>query len=117
MRYIFHLLASLIALVAASPAYADELFVGAYVHEVDTPFTLKVAEAGAGIALGYRFKPIESWHAIGKPAPYVVASINTAGDTSFAGVGLSWTMARAAFTFVPRLASSSTMATTVVSSL
>lgn len=26
----------------------------------------------------------------GKPKPYVMASLNTAGDTSFAGVGLQW---------------------------
>ena len=92
-----YLLALATLLATASPACADELFVGAYVHEVDTPFTLKVAEQGADLALGYRFKPIESLGAIGKPAPYVIASLNTAGDTSFAGAGLSWTLGKGRF--------------------
>lgn len=94
MRNLFRFCAPLAVLLAASPASADELFVGAYVHEVDTPFTLRVAERGADIAVGYRFRPIESWRAIGSPAPYVLASINTAGDTSFAGGGLSWSVGK-----------------------
>ena len=101
MHPLIRLFAPLIALIAASPAHADELFVGAYIHEVDTPLTLKVAEDGPDIALGYRFKPIERWHAIGRPAPYLVASINTAGDTSFAGLGLSWTLDKGRFYLRP----------------
>ena len=27
---------------------------------------------------------------LGKPAPYLIGSLNSAGDTSFAGAGLSW---------------------------
>lgn len=104
MRHICRLLAPVAALVLTSPASADEVFVGAYVHEVDTPLTLKVAESGADIALGYRFRPIERWHAIGKPAPYVVASLNTAGDTSFAGAGLSWTVGKGRFYLRPAVA-------------
>lgn len=95
------LLALVGAVASANPAHADELFVGAYVHEVDTPFTLKVAERGADVALGYRFKPIESLRAIGRPAPYVIASLNTAGDTSFAGAGLSWFIGKGRFYFRP----------------
>ena len=102
MRYLCRMLATAM-LIAAGPACADELFVGAYIHEVDTPFTLKVAEEGADIALGYRFRPLKRWHAIGKPAPYVVASINTAGDTSFAGAGLSWTIGKGRIYFRPAI--------------
>jgi lipid A 3-O-deacylase len=104
MRHVCRLLAAAAALTAANPAHADELFAGAYLHEVDTPLTLKVAEEGADIALGYRFKPIERWHAIGRPAPYLVASINTAGDTSFAGAGLSWKIAKGRFYLRPAVA-------------
>lgn len=94
MRTISRLLGLFAILLPLCPAQADELFAGIYAHEVDTPLTLRVAEKGADIALGYRFRPIERWHAIGKPAPYVVASINSSGDTSFAGAGLSWILGK-----------------------
>jgi lipid A 3-O-deacylase len=96
--------ALLLLTVPLAPAHADELFVGGYVHEVDTPLTLKVAEEGADVALGYRFAPIKRWHAIGSPAPYVVASVNTVGDTSFAGAGLSWTIGKGRFYLRPAVA-------------
>lgn len=79
---------------ASTPALADEMFVGVYAHEVDTPFTLRVEEDGVDIAAGYRFEPVEGLRAIGRPAPYIIASVNTAGDTSFAGGGLSWTIGK-----------------------
>ncbi len=75
-------------------AHAQEVFAGAYVHAVDTPLTFYTGESGADIAAGYRFAPIESLGAIGKPAPYLIGSVNTAGDTSFAGGGLSWTIGK-----------------------
>jgi hypothetical protein len=81
-------------LLAASPAGAQEAFVGVYAHGVDTPFTLYTGEGGADIAAGYRFAPIEGLSAIGSPAPYVIASVNTDGDTSFAGGGLSWSIGK-----------------------
>jgi lipid A 3-O-deacylase len=99
---LFAVLLSLFATLA--PAHAGELFAGSYVHEVDTPLTLKVAEQGADIAAGYRFEPIARWHAIGSPAPYVIASVNTAGDTSFAGAGLSWTLGKGRFYLRPAVA-------------
>lgn len=73
-----------------APAAAQQVFVGAYVHEVDTPLSFAVEESGADIELGYRFAPVEALSFIGKPQPYVLASLNTAGGTSFAGGGLSW---------------------------
>jgi lipid A 3-O-deacylase len=84
--------AAIAALSLASPVAAQEVFAGVYAHGVDTPFTLEVGESGADLALGYRFAPIEALGLVGKPAPYVVGSLNTAGDTSFAGVGLAWTL-------------------------
>lgn len=74
----------------ASPAAAQEVFVGGYVHGVNTPLTLDTGERGADIMAGYRFAPIERLAFIGKPAPYLIASLNTRGDTSFAGAGLAW---------------------------
>ena len=81
-----------VALFAASaaPAAAQEVFVGAYAHGVDTPFTFNTGESGLDLQGGYRFAPIEGLAAIGKPAPYVLASLNTCGDTSFVGAGLAW---------------------------
>ena len=37
--------------------------------------------------LGYRFARLKGLKLIGKPAPYVIASLNSQGDTSFAGGG------------------------------
>ncbi len=87
-----------IALLAmATPAHADEVFAGVLAHEVDTPFTLKIAERGTDIQLGWRGDKVEGLKAIGKPAPYVFASVNTAGDTKLVAVGLSWTLGKKVF--------------------
>jgi len=82
--------AAAIPAVTPMTASADEVFVGAYIHEVETPFTLRTDESGADIELGYRFEPEENLAFLGRPSPYVIASVNTEGDTSFAGAGLSW---------------------------
>ena len=74
----------------ASPVAAQEVFVGGYVHGVNTPLTLDTGERGADIMAGYRFAPIEGLAFIGKPAPYLIASLNSRGDASFAGAGLAW---------------------------
>lgn len=79
-----------LGLVLASPAAAQEAFVGLYDHGVDTPFTLYTGEGGADVMAGYRFGRQESLRAIGRPDPYLMASVNTAGDTSFLAAGLNW---------------------------
>jgi hypothetical protein len=73
---------------------AGEIFVGATVHEVDTPFTLKTREGGVDAQLGYRGDRIEALKFIGKPEPYAFVSINTKGDTHYAAAGLSWTFGK-----------------------
>lgn len=78
------------ALACGSPGTAQEIYGGVYVHGVDTPFTLNTNEGGVDVQLGYRFAPIEALRAIGRPEPYVFASVNLDGDTNFAGVGISW---------------------------
>lgn len=85
------LLAAPLALIAV-PASAQEVFGGVHLHEVDTPFTLRVDEGGVDLVAGARFGRIEALGFLGKPEPYVIASVNTAGDTSFAGAGLGWTL-------------------------
>lgn len=81
------LAAGFAAAAIATPAQADEVFVGGYVHGVDTPFSLEVADQdGASFQLGYRFDPVEGALDL---EPYVIASLNTEGDSSFVGIGIS----------------------------
>ena len=80
--------------LAAAPAAAGEVFAGAYVHGVETPLTFYTGEDGADVQLGYRLEGIEALAAVGKPAPYLIASLNTGGDSSFAGAGLSWKLGK-----------------------
>ncbi|MBV8915240.1 MAG: acyloxyacyl hydrolase [Acetobacteraceae bacterium] len=81
---------SLIAFAMSAPAGAQEVFGGVYKHGVDTPFTLYSGEGGADFEAGFRFAPITALHAIGSPSPYLIGSLNTAGDASFAGAGIGW---------------------------
>lgn len=90
----FVLAAALPLSLAAAPCAAQEVFAGAYVHDVHTPLTLYTGERGADIELGYRFGRSAALRFIGRPAPYVIASLNTRGDTSFAGAGLSWKLGK-----------------------
>jgi hypothetical protein len=82
------------AIMTPVGARADDVFVGVYAHAVDTPFTFRTGESGADVQAGYRFERIESLSFLGKPAPYVIASLNSEGDTSFAGAGLSWKLGK-----------------------
>lgn len=79
-----------LTLALPAPVAAQELYGGLYAHGVDTPFTLKTGEDGVAVQIGYRFAPVEGLRAIGSPEPYVFASVNLQGDTSFAGAGLGW---------------------------
>lgn len=77
--------------VAAVPAaQADELWLGVTSHGVDTPITLATGESGVDVQLGWRGDGIGGLSFIGKPSPYILASVSVNGDTSFAAVGLSW---------------------------
>jgi lipid A 3-O-deacylase len=77
-----------------SPASAQEVFAGLFVHEVNTPLSLRTHEDGLDVVLGYRFAPADSLRIVGRPAPYVIASLNTVGDTSFIGGGLGWSLGK-----------------------
>ena len=72
-------------LVLSTPALAGELFGGLYAHDVKLPTDKSGLESGADIQIGYRggaiaHTPIQ---------PYIFGALNTAGDTSYAAVGLS----------------------------
>lgn len=78
--------AGLVAWSQSSPASANEIFGGIYVHGVDTPLTLGGdPEDGVDVQLGWRGSRI------GRTPlqPYVFGALNTAGDTSYAVAGLS----------------------------
>jgi lipid A 3-O-deacylase len=82
------LLVGLIALCAATPAAAGEVFGGLYIHGVDTPLTLGGSpEGGVDFQLGFRGGPIIPGT---KLEPYVFGALNSNGDTSYAAAGLSW---------------------------
>ena len=83
-------MAALLALIAATPAQASELFGGVLAHDVDSPLTKGGFEGGADLQLGWRGAPIEALRAIGGPSPYAFASVATGGETHFAAAGLSW---------------------------
>jgi hypothetical protein len=71
--------------LVAAPAQAGEVFGGVYAHDVKLPTDKSGIESGADLMLGYR------GGAIGHTPlqPYVFGALNTAGDTSYAAVGLS----------------------------
>ena len=81
----FCLLAIAPAIFAATPAQADEIIGGLYVHDVDTFLTIAGVEDGMDVQLGWR------GDRIGKTPlqPHVFAAVNTSGSTNYAAVGLS----------------------------
>jgi hypothetical protein len=72
-------------LLAAAPAQAGDVFGGLYVHDVKLPTDESGIEGGADVQLGYRFDKI----AATPLQPYIFGALNTAGQTSYAAVGLS----------------------------
>ncbi|MBV8685092.1 MAG: acyloxyacyl hydrolase [Alphaproteobacteria bacterium] len=81
-----HALAAAAAL-AASPAAAQEIFGGVYDHDTNI-ITASGLESGADVEIGWRGGPILP--ALGGPRPHAFVSVNSAGDTHFAAVGVSW---------------------------
>ncbi|HET6942994.1 MAG TPA: acyloxyacyl hydrolase [Sphingomicrobium sp.] len=79
------LLAIAPAMFAATPAHADEIIGGLYVHDVDTFLTIAGVEDGMDVQLGWR------GDRIGKTPlqPYAFAAVNTSGSTNYAALGLS----------------------------
>lgn len=84
MRSVAFLFPVLVPL-ASVPAHAGEVFGGAYVHDVKLPTDKSGIERGMDIQFGYRggsigHTPLQ---------PYIFGALNTAGQTSYAAVGLS----------------------------
>ena len=93
-RLTLALCAGLALAACPSAASAGEIFGGLYVHGVDTPLTLGGdPEDGVDVQLGWR------GGRIGKTPlqPYVFGSVNSAGNTHFAAVGLSARFGRSVY--------------------
>lgn len=88
-KHILALCAGLAVAALPSAASADEIFGGVYAHNVDTPLTLGGhVEDGVDLQLGWRGGTIARPFGINLQ-PYAFGALNTAGDTSYAAVGLS----------------------------
>ena len=85
MRKFVFAAAGLSAFTLAVPAHAGDLFGGLYVHDVKLPTDKSGLESGVDVQVGYRgggilHTPLQ---------PYVFGALNSAGNTSYAAVGLS----------------------------
>lgn len=80
------------ALMMAPAAHAiDEIHVGVMQHNICVTNCKNAdKEDGPNVEFQVSFVSPEFLNWLGSPQPYVMASINTAGETSFGGVGLDW---------------------------
>jgi lipid A 3-O-deacylase len=81
------------ALATAPTAYAgvDEIHAGAMAHNICvTDCKNAFKEDGFNVEFQVSFDSPGWLGWAGSPQPYVMASVNTEGDTSFGGVGLEW---------------------------
>lgn len=78
--------AGFLAAGTSSASSASEIFGGIYKHDVNTPLTASGnVEDGADLQLGWRGGRI----GLTPLQPYAFGALNTAGNTSYAAVGLS----------------------------
>ncbi|MET1755785.1 acyloxyacyl hydrolase [Novosphingobium sp. RD2P27] len=77
-------------LVIAPAAYADDVWIGVYQHDV----TLAQVrfETGQDIKLGWIGETLDGLKSIGRPAPHVLVSKSLSGQTDYVAVGLNWTL-------------------------
>lgn len=72
-------------------AEANEIFGGIHVHDVDTSLTASEGvEDGIDLQIGYRGGRIGGSTNQAVPSPYAFLSVNSAGHTNYAAIGLSW---------------------------
>jgi lipid A 3-O-deacylase len=95
--------AGIVAAGCSAPASAAEIFGGLYAHNVDTPLTLDGhTEDGVDVQLGWRGGGIVPLFG-SSLQPYVFGALNSAGNTSYAAVGLSAKFGRGRFYVRPGL--------------
>lgn len=101
-----HRLSALFALAAsvlATPAMAQEVYLGGSAHGVDLPTSLETDESGFDVQFGARTGPIEGLSAIGRPYAYAHGQVSTNGGTSFGAVGLGWKLGKGPFYVSPAI--------------
>src|ERR1044071_7142986 len=84
-RSISALFAALLACLWVAPAQADEIFGGLYVHDINSPLSKSGVESGVDLQVGWRGDPLTSL----KIQPHAFVSVNSAGNTHHAAVGIS----------------------------
>jgi len=98
MRIETALLALLLALLAfAAPARADEVTVGLYAHDIDTPLNLRGFNEGMDFQLGWRGDRMRALSFVGSPSPHAFVAVNTAGDAHYAAAGIGWKIGRSVY--------------------
>lgn len=83
--------ATVLAGAGKAEAHIDELYLGVFEHNacmLDCKNAYKEGEPNIEAELD--FSPSHALHVIGSPRPFLIASINTQGDTSYGGFGLNW---------------------------
>jgi len=80
--------------VTVADDYDNEVFVGVYAHDVDTPLNLRGLGEGVDFQLGWRGDRMRGLSAIGAPSPYAFVAVNTGGDVHYAAAGISWKIGR-----------------------
>lgn len=86
-------LCPVLLLFGSSAAFAGEVFGGIYAHDVKLPTDKSGIERSADIQLGYRGGQIGPTPL----QPYIFGALNTAGQTSYAAVGLSARFGRSVY--------------------
>lgn len=83
-------LSAIVLGLAATPAWASELSLGVYQHDIDDTFSFGHTEHGKQIVVGARTAALDELAFIWRPRAHVIAGFNTAGGTDYLAAGLSW---------------------------
>ena len=89
-RMIAALVAMTILYCPAHAQFISELRVGVEKHDIELTDGRRGVEDGANFQVELLFEDPEFFKYLLSPRPYAHANINSAGDTFFAGGGLSW---------------------------
>ncbi|MBS0298017.1 MAG: acyloxyacyl hydrolase [Proteobacteria bacterium] len=89
MRLALILTAALGLTLAAAPAQAGDLLVGAMAHDIHA-IGAGGTEGGVDVALGWRSERVEALRWLWRPRVLGTVVANTAGDTNYAQAGLVW---------------------------
>lgn len=82
---------ALMALAPQAQASVDEIHVGVMAHNICvTDCKNADKEDGPNVEFQVSFDSPDFLSWAGSPQPYIMVSVNTAGNTSFGGVGLEW---------------------------